>query len=133
MSVETGQYQNQIPSLSALSVKDYERIFKVFKASVDDKEFYYYNILKKIDFPVIDSQYIRYYEVKTRLPMTTISYNIYGDIKSWWILYLLNKDKFEGAPFYVEGGTQLAYITDSLRGLIYSDITQGTIFGGRHF
>lgn len=133
MSIETGQYQNQIPSLSALSVKDYERIFKVFKASVDDKEFFYYNILKKIDFPTIDSQYIKYYEVKTRMPMTTISYNIYGDIKSWWILYLLNKDKFEGAPFYVNGGTQLAYITDALRGLIYSDITQGTVFGGRHF
>lgn len=133
MSIETGQYQNTIPSLSALSVKDYERIFKVFKASTDEKEFFYYNILKKIEFPVIDSQYIRYYDVQTRMPMTTISYNIYGDIKSWWILYLLNKDKFTGAPFYVEGGVQLAYITDALRGLIYSDITQGTIFGGRHY
>lgn len=131
--IELGQYQNTVPSLSALSIKDYERIFKVFKASTDDKEFFYYNILKKIDFPVIDSQYIRYYDVQTRLPMTTVSYNIYGDIKSWWILYLLNKDKFTGAPFYVEGGVQLAYITDTLRGLIYSDITQGTIFGGRHY
>lgn len=131
--IDTGQYQNQVPSLSALNVKDYERIFKVFKASTDDKEFFYYNILKKIEFPVIDSQYISYYEVRSRMPMTTISYNIYGDIKSWWILYLLNKDKFTGAPFYVDGGTQLAYITDALRGIIYSDITQGTIFGGRHF
>jgi hypothetical protein len=131
--IETGDYQNTIPSLSALSVKDYERIFKVFKASVDDKDFFYYNILKKIDFPVIDSQYIGYYDVRTRMPMTTISWNIYGDIKSWWILYLLNRDKFDGAPFYVEGGVQLAYITDALRGLIYSDITQGTVFGGRHF
>jgi len=131
--IELGQYQNTVPSLSALSIKDYERIFKVFKAATDDKEFFYYNILKKIDFPIIDSQYIRYYDVQTRLPMTTVSYNIYGDIKSWWILYLLNKDKFTGAPFYVEGGVQLAYITDALRGLIYSDITQGTIFGGRHY
>lgn len=131
--IEKGEYQNNVPSLSALSVKDYERIFKIFEASTDDKNFFFYNILKKIEFPVIDSQYIRYYNVKTRMPMTTISYNIYGDIKSWWILYLLNKDKFTGAPFYVEGGVQLAYITDALRGLIYSDITQGTIFGGRHY
>lgn len=131
--IDKGQYQNEILSLSALNIKDYERIFKIFKASVDDKNFYYYNILKKIDFPTIDSRYIEYYEVKTRLPMTTISYNIYGDIKSWWILYLLNKDKFDGAPFFVEGGTQLAYISDGLRGIIYADITQGTVFGGRHF
>lgn len=131
--IEKGQYQNEIPSLSALNVKDYERIFKIFKASTDEKEFFYYNILKKIEFPTLDSQFINYYDVKTRMPLTTISYNIYRDIKSWWILYLLNKDKFDGAPFYVEGGVQLAYITDSLRGIIYSDITQGTVFGGRHY
>jgi hypothetical protein len=131
--IELGAYQNEVVGLSSLNIKDYERIFKVFKASVDDKEFYHYNILKKISFPVIDSEFIQYYKVKSRMPMTTISYNIYGDIKSWWILYLLNKDKFTGAPFYVDGGVQLAYISDSLRGLIYSDITQSTVFGGRHF
>lgn len=131
--IDTGQYQNNIPSLSALAMTDYERIFKIFQASTDDKNFYFYNILKKIEFPVIDSQYLEYYNVKSRSPLTTISYNIYGDIKSWWIFYLLNKDKFVGAPFYVNGGVELAYITDGLRSAIYSDITQATVFGGRHF
>ena len=133
MSIDRGEYQNQIPSLSALGVKDYERIFKVFKASTDDKEFYHYNILKKIDFPELDNSVVEFYDVPTRTAMTTISYNIYGDIKSWWILYLLNKDKFTGAPFYVEGGVQLKYISDGLRSSIYDDITQATVFGGRHF
>lgn len=131
--IDTGQYQDEIPSLSALSVKDYERIFKIFKLSKDDKEFYTYNILNKIEFPTIDSQYIRYYNTNSKLAMTTLSYNIYGDIKSWWILYLLNKEKFDGAPFLVEGGTQIKYLRDDIRALVYNDITRATVFGGRHY
>lgn len=133
MSINTGEYQNEIPSLSSLNVKDYERIFKLFKASIDDKEFYHYNILKKIEFPKIDDSFLSYYDVLSRIPMTTLSYQIYGDIKSWWILYLLNKENFDGPPFYVEGGSSIKYINDSLRSVIYDDITQSTVFGGRHF
>lgn len=131
--IHTGNYQNSIPSLSALSLRDYERIFKIFTTSISDKEFYVYNTLNNIEFPEIDSQYIEYYTTPTKLALTILSYKIYGDIKSWWILYLLNKDKFIGAPFYVEGGTQIKFISDSIRTLIYSDITQSTIFSGRHF
>jgi presenilin-like A22 family membrane protease len=133
MSIDLGNYQNDIPSLSALSIRDYERIFKLFKQSENDKNFYVYNILNKIDFPEIDSQYIQYYDVPTKTALTILSYNIYGDIKSWWILYLLNKDKFDGAPFYINGGTQIKYIIDSLRTSIYQDITQSTVFAGRHY
>lgn len=128
-----GNYQNEIPSLSALSIRDYERIFKVFQQSLENKDFYVYNILKKIDFPEIDSQYLEYKDVQTRTALTILSYQIYGDMKSWWILYLLNKDKFEGAPFYVDGGTQIKYITDSMRTAIYVDVTQATVFSGRHY
>ena len=129
----TGNYQNEIPSLSALQIQNYERIFKVFQQSVNDKDFYIYNILKRIDFPEIDSQYIEYYNVESRMALTILSYKIYEDIQSWWILYLLNKDKFEGAPFYVNGGTQIKYITDSVRTAIYTDITNSTVYGGRHY
>lgn len=130
---QIGQYQNNIPSLSTLDIKSYERIFKVFKASEDDKDFYYYNILNKVEFPTIDSQFIEYYDVPARMPLTTVSYKIYGDIRSWWIIYLLNKDKFVGAPFWVEGGVTLRYINDSIRSAIYLDITQATVFNNRHY
>jgi hypothetical protein len=133
MSTITGNYQNEIPSLSALQIQNYERIFKVFQQSVNDKDFYIYNILKRIDFPEIDSQYIEYYNVESRMALTILSYKIYEDIQSWWILYLLNKDKFEGAPFYVNGGTQIKYISDSVRTAIYTDITNSTVYGGRHY
>ena len=128
-----GEYQNDIPSLSSLDLESYERIFKVFKETLENKEFYYYNILKKIEFPVLDSDVVEYHVVNTKTPLTTVSYDIYGDIKSWWIIYLLNKEAFDGPPFWVEGGTQLKYIRDELRTLIYNDITQNTVFGGRHF
>ena len=129
----TGLYRNDIVSLSALDIQDYERIFKIFKLSQDNKDFYSYNILKKIEFPEIASNFLEYYNVVANTPLTTLSYNIYGNIKSWWILYLLNKDKFEGAPFYVNGGTQLKYIQPQFATLIYVDITNSTIYGGRHY
>jgi hypothetical protein len=131
--IEVGQYRDKISALDALSIKSYERIFKVFTQSLDDKDFYAYNTLKKIEFPEIDSEYIQFYNVSNRMALTTISYNIYGDIQSWWIIYLLNKDKFKGAPFYVDGGVQLSYIDPGVTTLIYSDITNSTIFGGRHY
>lgn len=133
MMNDYGQYQNGIDSLSALGMIDYERIFKVFQASVNDKEFYYYNILKKIEFPEISSDFLQYYDVRSRMPMTTVSYEIYGNIKSWWILYLLNKDVFDGPPFYVDGGVQLKYITDDFVSLVMDDVTQSTVYANRHF
>jgi hypothetical protein len=131
--IDNGKYQNEITSLSALSIRDYERIFKIFEQSLDNKDFYVYNILKKIEVPEIDSQYIEYYTVNTKMPLTLLSYKIYGDIKSWWLLYIINKDKFIGAPFYVEGGTQIKYIIDSVRVAIYTDITQSTVYDNRHY
>lgn len=131
--IQQGQYQNEIKSLSALDLESFERIFKIFEESLDNKDFYVYNILKNIEVPELDSQYIDYYITNSKLPMTILSYNIYGDIKSWWILYLLNKDKFIGAPFYVEGGTIIKYIKNEYRTALYSDITNSTVYGNRHY
>jgi len=131
--IETGKYQNEISTLDKLSIRDYERIFKVFKSSIDDKDFHTYNILKKIEFPEIDSQYLEFYTPQSKVALSILSYQIYGDMKSWWILYLLNKDKFTGAPFYLNGGIEVKYIKDPIRTLIYDDITNSTVFGGRHY
>lgn len=128
-----GQYQNEIPTLSSLDIESYERIFKVYYGKNDNKEFPYYNILKKIEFPELDTIYVDYHNVFTRTPLTTVSYDIYGDIKSWWLVYLLNKNVFDGPPFWVNGGVTLKYIKPEYRTSVYLDITQNTIFGGRHF
>ncbi len=130
---QKGQYQNEIEDLNNLNIIDYERIFKLFVKSENDKDYYFYNILKKIEFPVLDEQYLGYYDVKSNLPLTKISYDIYDDIKSWWLVYLMNKDVFNGIPFVVNGGTTLKYILRQYRSQIYLDITKSTIFSGRHY
>lgn len=131
--IDTGLYQNQIDALDKLDIMNYERIFKVFEMSVNNKDFYTYNILKRVDFPEIDNEFIEFRDVLNNTPLTILSYKIYGDIKSWWILYLLNKDKFVGAPFIVDGGTQIKYIKNSFRTSIYQDINTATTYGGRHY
>ena len=44
-----GQYQNYIQDLPGLEIYRYENIFKVFQT--DDKNFYFYNIIKNIKMP----------------------------------------------------------------------------------
>jgi len=128
-----GKYQDDIQTLRILKISDYERIFKIYSETLDDKEFYYYNILSKIDMSDLDSEFLNYYNVKSRLPMTTVSYNIYGDMNMWWLLYILNKDLFTGPPFWINGGVQIKYLKPENLSLLYRDITKNTILGGRHF
>ncbi|HAI44159.1 MAG TPA: hypothetical protein DCM40_41685, partial [Maribacter sp.] len=95
------------------------RIFKLFTEPNNGKEFYFYNILNKMEFPSnIDSSLLDTHIVKGRQALTSTSYDIYGDIHSWWIIYLLNKETI-GNSFFAEGGQQLTYIIPNKRGLIY--------------
>ncbi len=129
----TGKYQNEVKGLKKLDLSRYERIFKVFTEAKDGKEFYFYNLLNKIEFPKnIDSSLLGEYIAKSREPLTTTSHTLYGDIKSWWMIYLLNKDII-GKKFFVEGGLQLSYILPEKRGLIFGQITNTTVYNNKHF
>lgn len=129
-----GKYQNNISSLNQLDLEHYERIFKVFETVNDDKSFYYYNILKKIQFPeIINSGIVKFYTTPSILPFTTISYNIYKDIRLWWLLYLVNKDKLGSNIFTVPAGTQLKYVDPLYLDVIFNQITQLVVFNGRHY
>tara|TARA_R100000805_G_C3625887_1_gene135959 strand:+ start:6306 stop:6758 length:453 start_codon:yes stop_codon:yes gene_type:complete len=129
----TGKYQNDIEALDRLPLTRYERIFRIYTEGKSNKQFYFYNILNKIEFPDnIDPQLLETYIVKSREPLTTTSHNIYDDIDSWWIIYLLNKPLLNNL-FYAEGGMQLKYIKKNERGLIYQQITETTAFSNRHF
>jgi hypothetical protein len=129
----TGKYQDQVKGLPKLPLSRYERIFKVYTEGKDGKQFYFYNILNRMEFPTnIDSNLLDTHIVKSRQALTITSYDIYGDIFSWWIIYLLNKDVI-GNSFFAEGGQQLKYILPSKRGLIYQQMTDSTIFNNKHF
>ena len=124
---KTGKYQDEVSALPDLPLNRYERIFKLFTEPNNGKEFYFYNILNKIEFPSnIDSSLLDTHIVKGRQALTSTSYDIYGDIHSWWIIYLLNKETI-GNSFFAEGGQQLTYIIPSKRGLIYQQMTNATL------
>lgn len=129
-----GEYQNNITGLSALELSNYERIFKVFTDSNSNKDFYFYNIIKKIELPTnIDSQFIDYYKVESPMPFTLLSYKIYDDIKLWWLLLILNKDEIGDNFFVVPGGTQIKYLRDFALASVYNQITNNTVYNGKHY
>jgi hypothetical protein len=129
-----GKYQNSIPDLKKLDLEQYERIFKVFETVNNGKSFYYYNILKKIQFPDnINSGITEFYTTPSTLPLTTVSYKIYNDIRLWWLILLINKDKLGPMAFTVPAGIQLKYINPLSLDIIFSQITKLVIFNGRHY
>lgn len=134
MSTTLGDYQNNIPALSSLDVTNYERIFKISEATTDNKNFYFYNILKKIEIPsTIDDEYLSFYTVPSKLPLTILSYKLYGDMKLWWLIYLLNRETIGTNIFVIPGGIQLQYIKPELVPVVLQQITEIIIYNGRHY
>ena len=132
--MKLGNYQSDIKSLSSLSITAYERIFKLYTTEKNTKEFLFYNILKKIEIPdTIDDEFVSFYTVKSNMPLTILSYKIYGDIKLWWLLFLVNKKTLEANRFVVSGGVQIEYIKPEYLSLVLSQITKITQGNGRHF
>ena len=129
-----GDYQNNIAALSKLKLENYERIFKLFDITSNNNTHYVYNILKKIEFPaVIATEFTDTYKTPVNLPLTIISHNVYANISLWWVLYLLNKSEIGTNIFVVPGGTTLKYIKPQYLETIFAEITNNTIFNGRHF
>jgi hypothetical protein len=89
---DLGTYHNDIKSLNKLSKERYENIFKVYTTSNDNGDTYlYYNILNKVKLPRnIDSEYLEDYQLISKLPWTSISYDIYGTQHLWWLIYIIN-------------------------------------------
>lgn len=129
-----GSYQNDTPGLSSLDLTYYERIFKVFTDNNDGKDFFFYNILKKVSLPDnIDSAYLSFFKVDSPLALTIISDKIYNNIKLWWLIYLVNKDTIGDNIFVIPGGTQLKYIRKEILPLVFNQITKATIYNGKHY
>ena len=86
--------QNSINELPSINSNRYENLFNIFITAKDNNYYYYYNILSKITIPDTASDDVyEFYEVDSLLPLTTLSYNIYGTIHLWWLIVLVNKIK----------------------------------------
>ena len=128
-----GKYRTEVTNLSGAEFDRYENIFKLYTQPTNGKEFYFYNILNKIEFPEnMNSQFFDLHIVKSRIPLTTVSYDLYETMHNWWILYLINKQVLKN-QFYVKGGTQLKFIRPEYLPAIFTEMTNSTIFGNRHF
>jgi len=94
-----GQYQNYITDLPNLEAYRYENLFKVYQTPNSTTptgepapNFYYYNILKNISVPDnIASNIFDVIVLPTSLPLSVLSYQLYGTTYLWWLICIVNK------------------------------------------
>lgn len=94
-SIINGIKQNEIQELATLSNNLYENIFNVNLLEDSNSNFYFYNLLNKVVFPdSISDVFIEEITILTDKPWTTLSFELYGTIQLWWVVYLLNKPDY---------------------------------------
>lgn len=94
-SIINGIKQNEIQELATLSNNLYENIFNVNLLEDSNSNFYFYNLLNKVVFPdSISDEFIEEITILTDKPWTTLSFELYGTIQLWWVVYLLNKPDY---------------------------------------
>lgn len=72
-----------------ITSENYENIFNVY---TDENAFYYYNLLKKVDFPTdLDPEVYDYYETPTVDTYPNIAYKFYNSVTLWWIICAANQ------------------------------------------
>ena len=103
--MDYGKYNNSISVLEGITDRQYESIFKMYQAG----EYYFYNILQCIHLPdnITSSMYMTI-RVEGIMPLTTLSYEVYGDIKLWWLICLANK--IDNPTQFIKPGTQVKLI-----------------------
>ena len=87
-----GNYQNSVANLPQLGDERYENIFKVYNIKDADKNYNFYNILKKVNIPdTLDESLLGFYTSNTNLPWTILSHKLYNTQHLWWLIFLINK------------------------------------------
>ncbi len=82
------KYNDLENKLYKINSENYENIFNIY---FDENDQYYYNLLKKVDFPSdLDATLFTYYETKPKDAYTNISYKFYGSVVLWWLICATN-------------------------------------------
>lgn len=79
---------NNIPPIGG---EYYENILNVYQTQ-DVDNYYYYNISKKITFDInnVDEAYVEYIFIDSAMPLTTISFRLFGTMHLWWLIAIMN-------------------------------------------
>jgi hypothetical protein len=112
-----GLFQNDIDDLEQLGPGRYENIFRVYSKG----EKYIYNLLRRVDIDLSTADPATFLELplKTEAPWTNISYQLYGTIDLWWLVYICNKDIIRDPLQLIPGGTKLRVIkTEKLQTIL---------------
>ena len=121
-TIINGVTRNQVKQLEGLSRNLYENIFNVGLVNNDGKSFYTYNLLNKVIFPeTLDSNIIAEITLTSDKPWTMLSFQLYGTIELWWIVYLLNKPDY---IFKAKANTPYKYIKSDFISNVLQQITQ---------
>jgi hypothetical protein len=98
----------------------YENILNVYQTQ-DESNYYYYNISKKIvvDINDVDETYIEYYYIDRPMPLTTMSFKLFGTMHLWWLIAAMNQlNAVEVPPAnIVVAVPKRAYLQNILNGL----------------
>lgn len=107
-TINNGAKRNQVSELEGLSRNLYENIFNISLVDNSGKNFYMYNLLDKVIFPeTLSAEVLAQQTILTDKPWTMLSFELYGTIDLWWVIYLLNKPKY---IFKAKAGTTYKYI-----------------------
>tara|TARA_S200002703_G_scaffold147069_3_gene142590 strand:+ start:1947 stop:2321 length:375 start_codon:yes stop_codon:yes gene_type:complete len=120
-TINTGAKRDQITELEGLSRNLYENIFNVTLVNNFDKSFYAYNLLNKVIFPEsLNPEFIEEVTLTSDQPWTMLSFELYGTIQLWWVVYLLNKPDY---IFKAKAGTAYKYIKSKYITSVLQQIT----------
>lgn len=115
--MDYGRYNNNIGDLAGISDRMYESIFKMYQQD----EYYFYNLLQCIHLPdQLASHMYMTRKLEGVMPLTTLSYEVYGDISLWWLICLSNN--IDNPTKFIEPGTELKLIKPNHVGTIVKAI-----------
>lgn len=86
--MESIKYEDLQSPIYDIKPTNYENIFNIHE---DEKGLYYYNLLKKIDFPEdLNNNVYSYYETKPKDSYHLIAYQFYKSPNLWWLICAVN-------------------------------------------
>lgn len=102
----------------------YENIFNLYELQNENGDNYvFYNILSKITFPDdLNPNIFDYYVVEDKIPLTTLSYNIYNTQHLWWLIVVLNK--IQNPVKLIEAGSIIKTIKVDYLDLVFDSIKE---------
>lgn len=103
-----------------ITSENYENIFNVY---TDENNFYYYDLLKKVDFPTdLASDVYEYYETIGNETYPNISFKFYKNVTLWWIICAANN--IDNPISQPNAGTLLKIIRPEFVKLILAKMNQ---------